>query len=258
VQDQNLDAVSDAYIYIQRYYPSDGLFRTVQIAKTDSSGESIGFYETETADYKHIIIKNGEILLETEQGKIVGKDVPFTLTFTVGDALGLPWQSYVPDPNIVTSLTFNKTTNIVTFTYIDVTGNTASGRLLVVKQNAGNRTVQTICDTTSAQSSATIVCNVTGYDGNMVAYGYIESEVSDLLSFITSAVRDIMGREGLFLGVFIIMVAGFAFIWNPTAGIISINMAVIFTNLIGFISVSPIFIFGMITISLITIILMKS
>jgi len=49
----------------------------------------------------------------------------------------------------------------------------------------------------------------------------------------------------------------FAMMWNPAAGIISINAAVIFVNIIGFISVSPVFIFGMIGISIITIILLK-
>jgi len=258
VQDQKLSGVSDALVYIQKYYPEDGEFRTVQIAKTDSNGETIGFYEVETVDYRHIIIKNGEVLLQTTQQKVVGKSVPYTLTFTVGDALGYPWSIFEKDTNIQSTLTYNKTSMIVTFTYIDVTGGTTLGNLIVYSLSYSNSTGSIICDVDSIQSSATLTCNMTDYDGNFVAYGYIESEPSDILNFLIATGREIFGREGLLIGVFIIMVAGLAFIWNPTAGIVSMNAAVILTNLIGFMVVSPVFIFAMIAVSFIAIILLKT
>ena len=258
VQDQKLSPIEDAYVYIQRYYPSDGTFKTVQVVKTDSSGESVGFYQTETVDYKHIIVKDGVILLETTQQKVVGKVAPFTLTFTVGDTLEFPWSSYEKNPNIQSSLSYNKTTEIVTFTYIDVTGSTTSGRLLVVQPSMSNSTQKVICNVSSTQSSATLTCNLSGLSGNFIAYGYIEEESTDIINFIISTARDIMGNEGLFIGFMIILVAGFAFIWNPVAGVIGINVAVIFVHFIGFITVSPVFIFAMIGISFITIILLKT
>ena len=258
VQDQKLSGVSDALVYIQRYYPQDGEFRTVQISKTDSNGETIGFYEVETVDYKHIIIKDGEVLLETSPQKVVGKSVPYTLTFTVGEALGFPWSVFEKDTNIQSTLKYNKTSMIVTFTYIDTTGGTTSGNLIVYSFSNSNSTGTTICDVSSIQSSATLTCNMTGYDGTFVAYGYIESEPSDILNFIIATGREIFGKEGLLIGIFIIMVAGLAFIWNPTAGIVSMNAAVILTNLIGFMVVSPLFIFAMIAISFIAIILLKT
>lgn len=258
VQDQKLSPIEGAYVYIQRFYPSDGQFRTVQVVRTDSGGESIAFYKTEDVDYKHIIVKDGVVILETSPQKVVGKTAPFTLTFTVGDVLPLPWSFYEKNPNIQASLSFNKTSEVVTFTYIDVTGTTTSGRLRVIQPSMSNSTSKVICDVNSSQSSATLTCNLKGLSGNFIAYGYIEDSSSDILNFIITTARDIMGREGLFVGFFIILVSGFAFIWNPTAGIIGINMAVIMTNLIGFISISPVFIFGMIGISFITIILLKT
>ncbi len=258
VQDQKLSPVVNALIYIQRYYPSDGTYRTVQIAKTDSNGETIGFYEVETVDYKHIIVKDGEILLETTQQKVVGKDVPYTLTFTVGSALGYPWEPFQKNPNIYSSLTYNKTSKIVTFTYIDTTGTITNGRLTVLELSNTNSTKTVICNTSSSQTSATITCNMTEYEGSFYAYGYLEYEVTDVLNFLISTARDVFGKEGLLIGMFIIMVAGFAFIWNPTAGVIAINAAVIFTNMIGFISLSPVFIFGLIGVSFFAIILLKT
>ena len=99
---------------------------------------------------------------------------------------------------------------------------------------------------------------MTGYNGNFVAYGYIETEVTDILDFLITTAIEIFGREGLLIGVFIVMVAGLAFIWNPTAGIIAMNAAVILTSMIGFMVVSPVFIFAMIAVSFIAIILLKT
>lgn len=258
VQDQDLAPVIGALIYTQRYYPSDGQFRTVQISKTSDSGKTVGFYQVEEPDYKHIIIKDNEILLETTQEKIVGEEVPFTLTFTVGGALATPWSFFEKDSNIASSISFNKTTNIVTFSYVDITGSTTSGRLIVYKPSMSNSTNTTICDSSSSQSSASITCNMTGYEGNFYAIGYVESNDTDVLQFLITTARTIFGNEGVIMGFFIILIAGFAFIWNPVAGVIGVEVALIAVNLIGLLTLSPIFIFGSLAVALIMIILLKS
>lgn len=259
VQDQKLSSVQDSFVYIQRFYPEDGLYRTVQIAKTDSNGETVGFYEVEIADYRHLIIKNGETLLETFPQKVVGKEVPFTLTFTVGSALNYPWSVFESDPNIITSLNYNQSTKIVSFTYIDSTGSTTLGRLLVQELSRSNSTISTICNSSSSESSATITCNMSSYEeGNFIAYGYIESEVSDVYDFLINTAREILDRTGLLIGMFIILTSGFAFIWNPTAGVVGVEAALIFVNLIGLVTFSPIFIFASVAIAILALILLRS
>ena len=259
VQDQKLSPVTEALVYIQKYYPSDGEYRTVQIAKTDSNGETIGFYETELTDYKHIIIKNGVTLLETASQKVVGKSVPYTLTFTIGTVVGSPWTSFGENLNVNTTLTFDKDTNIVTFNYIEnTTDYVTSGRLLVYRSSLTNSTNLIICNVSSTESSATLSCNMGSYNGTFIAIAYINEGSEKIIEFTITDARDVFGNDGLFLGMMIILTAGFAMMWNPTAGIISINAAVIFVNIIGLMSVSPIFIFGMISVSIITIILLKT
>jgi len=259
VQDQKLSPVTEALVYIQKYYPSTGLYKTVQIAKTDSNGETIGFYETETTDYKHIIIKNRITLLETASQKVVGKSVPYTLTFTIGTALGYPWAPFKDDTNVDTNLTFDDNTNIVTFNYIENTsGYVSSGRLLVFRNSLTNSTQLIICNVSSSESSATLTCDLGSYNGTFIAIAYINEGSEAIIQFTITDARDIFGNDGLFLAMMIILTAGFAMMWNPTAGIISINAAVIFVNIIGLMTVSPVFIFGMISISVITIVLLKT
>lgn len=260
VQDQKLSPTKNALIYMQRYYPAERIYRTVQISKTDDNGESIGFYETEVADYKHIITKNGVVLLETSAQKVVGKSTPYTLTFKVGETLSTPWSFWEDNPNIQTSLIYNHTTNIVTFSYIDVTGATAYAQLLITKESSRNATIATICSTTSTQSSATLTCNMTGYEGTYVAKGIIgtNEDIVVVLRFLITTARQIFGNEGIIIGIFIIMISGFAFIWNPTAGIVAVNAALWFVSIIGFISFSPIFLFAIAAVSIIAIILLKT
>lgn len=260
VQDQTQQKIPGALINIQRYYPGEGIFRTVQVSKTDGSGDGIGFYKTETVDYKHFITLNNSVLLDTTRGKIVGNDVPFTLIFTTGSQSSNPWSVFEDNPNILTNLFFNDTTKIVTYSYIDNTGGITFGRLLVEQWSNSNRTKITVCDVNSEFSSATLTCNVTGFNGLIYAQGFItqSNSLTDLISFIVNASRDIFDKTGLILALFIILTTAMGFIWNPTVGIIGVNASIIFVNLIGLASFSPVFIFSIIGASIYVMILMKT
>ncbi len=126
------------------------------------------------------------------------------------------------------------------------------------KNSLTNSTTTIICNVTSTEASASLTCDLSSYNGTFIAIGYINEGSEKIIQFIRTDARDVFGNDGLFLGMMIIMVAGFAMMWNPSAGIISINAAVIFVNMIGFITVSPVFIFGMIAVSIITIMLLKT
>jgi len=79
-------------------------------------------------------MKDGLTLLNTDKQKVVGKSVPYTLTFTVGSAQPLPWSPFEKNETITSSLIYNKDTSTITYTYVDPTGATSLGRLLVVQR----------------------------------------------------------------------------------------------------------------------------
>ena len=260
VQDQNLNPIPDALINIQRYYPAENVFRTVQVAKADDNGESVGFYETEIVDYKHLIVLNNTILLTTNQGKIVGKEVPFTLIFTVGEDQTVPYAVFEGNPNIFTNLTYDSTSGLVTFTFIDISGQATAGTLTVEAPQFGRSTTTTICDESLAFPSGTINCNVTGYNGTLIARGYVTdgtTSLTDLLNFVIDNVIGTLGNTGLFLSFMIIMTSCLAFLWNPTAGIISLNSSIVFVNLIKLATFNPILIFSIMGVSFIAIVLIN-
>lgn len=258
VEDQQTEAVPGALVYIQRYYPKDGEYRTVQISKTDDNGKSVGFYKVETINYRHLILLDGEVVLQTEKGKVFGESVPYTLIFKIGDALNYPWQVLESDSNIITSLTFNESTNITTYSWIDSTGATNRGQLLVYQINYDGDNIL-ICNKSAEFSSGTLTCDTTGYDGSFEAYGYVyPNTLTDIINFVVSTAKDIFGNTGMIMGWLIILTATLIFIWNPTAMIVAHNAATIFVNLIGFISFGPIYIFSMIAVSIIIIIFMRT
>ena len=259
VIDQNQLEVESALIYTQRYYPGTNLYKTVQIAKTDENGKSVGFFKTETVDYRFIIKKDGVTELTTSKQKVIPEETPYTLTFTIGVVLEKPWADFDDLENLDFTLTFNSTTNITTFTYLDSSGNFTQARLLV-KKLMYNQTNIVICNSTSSDSSGTLTCDLSAYSGTFIAQVFITritEKVVSLLNFVITTIAEIMGWAGLLLGWFIILVAGCAFLWHPIAGILGVNFAVIMVSIMGLVSFSALFIFGLIAVSIILIFVLK-
>ncbi len=262
VQDANILPLPNHLIFTQRFYPGLAEFRTVQVSRTADNGQTVGFFETETADYRFIIKLNATTLLQTSSQKVVGESVPFTLTFTIGEDLGKPWAVFENITGITFSLIFNKNTNFVTYTYQDISTNFSLGTLIVEKQEYSLSTNPVICNSNSSLSAATLTCNLTGNDtGTYIAKGFVErgSEefLVNLLNFVIETFSDIAGLLGVLLGWFIILISAFAFQFNEIAGIVMVNAAIILVNLIGLVSFGPVFITAIIAASIIIIVVME-
>lgn len=255
VQDDSLLPVDGALIEIHRYYPGEGIFRIVQIAQTDDNGKSIGFFETETVDYKFIIKKDGAILLETGQQKVIPETSPFTLTFNTGDPLEEPWATQVDLDDLNSSLVWNDTTGIITYTYIDSSGNLTLARLLVVKESLVNSSAdETLCNTNLSISSGTLTCTVGSTDGFYVASAFITRNVETLdkqFTFQIETLSGVVGTLGLFYGWFLVLIASFMFKFNEIAGIWAITITVFMVNLMGLINFGGVFVTGTIAVALI-------
>ncbi len=259
VQDESLLPVTSAIIEIHRWYPGEGIFRLVQIAKTDSNGKSIGFFETETVDYKFIIKKDGVILFETpddERQKVVPEVSPFTLTFNTGDPLGEPWKGHEDISNLNSTLVWDDTSGFVTYVYIDNSGDLTLARLLVIKESLVNSTNDTIiCNETSELFSATLSCNVGNNSGFYVASSFINRGFGEGLdkqfTFQIQTLSSVVGLLGLFYGWFLVLIASFMFKFNEIAGIWAVTITVFLINLTGLINFGGVFVTGIISVALI-------
>ncbi len=266
VQDDELLPLENHLVEIQRFYPGENIFRTVQIAKTGTNGKTVGFFETETVDYRFIIKHNGTILLTTIQQKIVGEIAPFTITFTIGEDLGKPWGELEGLDDLVFTLDFDKSTNIVTYTYVDTSTEFTLGTLVVERQNFTSFSSNiNICNVNSSQSSATLFCNISAevvnFTGTYVATGLITRDNIQTLvaqiNFIIESFSEVVGFLGVLLAWFIILISAFAFRFNEIAGLFMINATVIFVNLIGLVSFGLLSISALIAVSVIIVVVMK-
>ncbi len=247
VQDDSLLPIANILIESHRFYPGEGIFRIVQIARTDEAGKSVGFFETETVDYKFIITRNGTILLETERQKVLPETSPFTLTFNIGEPLEEPWQSQEEIDDLSSSLTITNSSGTVTYSYIDSSGDFDLGRLLVIRQDLTNSSNDTtICDVNSTLTSATLVCNVGTAKGFYIASAFNTRDSIESLdlqkSFQIETLSEEVGLLGLFFGWFLILIASFMFKFNEIAGIWSITVTIFLINLTGLINFGGVFV----------------
>ena len=253
-------SIADAYIYIQRYYAGTDEHKTVEMALTDDSGSTIGHFEAETEDYRIIIEKDGIIIYQSGSQKIFCRETPCTLTFQTEAGAGVTWDDFGVIENFDWTLEFDETTNIWTFIYTDTSGSIGYGRLFVYYQSPDEGEI-TICNTSSTLLADTLTCDATGYNGTIYAKAYLSRSPEFLVylkSVIIGGLKEILGLEGLFLSMFVLMFLGLIGLWNPTVGIVSVVGGMIILNFMGLASFGTVTIWGVIFIAIIVLWELKS
>lgn len=241
VYDTNSLPLTDALVFINREYVSENTFKTVSIPKTDEKGQTTAHLSKEGDLYNFIVVKDGEVL-KTMQKIPICQVTPCELSIYIGTTAEQIWGSYYDyfAEGITSSLTYNKTTKMVEYTFIDTTG-TADYFRLVVKGISYNQTTKTVCDTTTYSTAGIIRCNMTGQTGEYIATTYISRSpplVNIILNFVADEdVLDYLGQDGLFLVMmlFIMIVFAGAIIGkgNPSTILIFLALGILITKLIN-------------------------
>ena len=243
--------IKNAYLYLQKYYSGENIFKTIEMAKTDSTGSSIGHFKAEVEDYRIIIEKDFSIIYQGGTQKIVCKETPCTITLQTSSITGVTWKDFGSITNFVYTLNFNNATNLWTFQYVDTSGSIGYGRLYVYTRHPVSGESM-ICNETSPLIAATLTCDVSGNNGTIYANAYL-SRSPEILVFsktsLISTLKQIFGLEGLFLSMFILLLLGLAGLWNPAVGIILEVAGVIMINLLGIASFGVTTIIGLIFIA---------
>lgn len=256
--DQNNLIISGALIYSQRYYPGEGIYRTVQIDRTDASGNTMGLFETETPNYQFIIKKNGQTLLTTVPQKVVPTSVPYTLYFQIGQNLQSPWNVYSNMSDFKYSgPSYDNNTGMISYSYTDTSGITSYVRMVVSLTNYTGRN-NVICDVNSTDIIGTLSCDVSGVKGtvqvSVVISRHSEDPIVTVLFTIGQLIQDVMGRIGYFMGWLIILTGFMVALYNPTAGILVGNVCCWLVTLFGLITFGPIFLIGLLALSIFVIV----
>ena len=234
VEDRFGARLQDVEVTIQRW--KNGTWQTDQLLVTDFNGQTEGYYVISTAYYNHVLKYEGQVrfgaINDDENKKIIyTEDVSNGISFYI-DVLGedvlSDWQ-YVD--GIITNLTYisyTNTTGYFRFYWITQDNQNVEGCIHVFKH--GNLTFNCTSCTTSDTAILT-ACTVNQTGRGIATYyviGVIDDYVTDdLIKRIgvnaTGAPGTPIdwGSAGYIFGFFIVLIAFFMFLENPTISILA-------------------------------------
>lgn len=194
--------VENALINIQRKYVGDGVFRSVEISRTDADGQTIGHLVLNNVIYTLIISKEGVTLATFDNVMAWCKDIltgECEINLNQFDT-GIPVEDWETYQNIDYTLSFNENTRTITLIFNTLDGSSAAMTLNATKADRWMN--ETICDDIVVSSSGTLTCAIPSSYGNITVWGkvYMDDEM------ITQATYTIFpDREDYFGGTAIIM-----------------------------------------------------
>lgn len=154
--------VEDALVFVERQYIAENTFKTVELPKTDSNGQTVLHLVRNEIIYNIIVMKDGEVL-----GTFTNL-IAFCDDFSIGDCKiilnAIEEESSAFDYNEQIGIVFsnapmyNETTNIVSFSFVSVDGTSKNVQIDVERRDIFGNT--SVCTNILVATSGTIFCNV--------------------------------------------------------------------------------------------------
>jgi hypothetical protein len=179
----------------------------------------------------------------TPCAKVVPLTSPYTITFNLGGTYVSPIVNMNNLTNINSNIAFNKTTNTVTWNYIDTSGNFNSSEMVIKALNYSGDVQPIACDVNGTLSSQILTCNLTNAGSyNVQVYVYRTNQILLDNTIVTvETFSSIIGLYGVFLAFFILLVCAFMFKYSEVASIWMLFIGTLFCNLIGLINFGYVF-----------------
>lgn len=231
--------VSDAIVTIAKFFTGEGQFKTTSIKLTDDDGQFPAYLDLDDR-YFFSVVKNG-VLLGTIEQTATCASAPCTIDINLQEGINSIFAQYynVYSENVASNISFNRTSKIVTYSFIDTTGLAQYFRLLVKRTSLNDTAGPTICNTFAYTSAGSLTCNVSAYsEGDFYAYGFISrspEKLDKVFSFLVSDNIDDLGEMGIFLNLAIIitLAIGAAVMskGNPSTVIAVMAVAILFLKI---------------------------
>jgi len=195
-KDDNFLPVEDALVDIQRKYVSEGVFKSVEIPKTDEFGQTVGHFDLEGVIYTIIVSKNGNVLAAFDNIAVVCQDIivedcRLNLNVATVPADFPEWESI---GGLDYTITFDNNTRAITVVFTTTDGSSSTVLLNTTKYDRfGNVTV---CSDTLTSSSGTLTCIIPDSFGNVT----VISKLYNNGQLITTRIYSIFPNAGQFFG----------------------------------------------------------
>ena len=224
--------VENALVFVNRQYISEGVFKTVELPKTDSNGQTILHLVRNDIIYNIIITKDG-VVLGTFENLIA-----FCEDFSIEDctislnALSEVTNIYDQDSNlgiIFTTPEYNETSRIISFDFISSDGTSKIVLMNVTRNDIfGNRS---ICDYTLASASGTLFCTVGANIDDSILRTKIYVNGEEITSTSTKLDKSNYGSAGYL--VFLIMAISFILLFSSSKTGVLFAIGLSFLSAIG-------------------------
>lgn len=233
-KDSTFSPIEDALIQINRQYVSEGIFKTVEIPKTDANGQTVAHFVESDIVYNLIVTKQGQVLAT------FNNIIAFCEDITIGDCkinlndFGATEEVWNYDDEIGLTYVFdyNSTSRTVTFQYTTTDGGVKN---VTVKVKAldylGNTTA---CDSELVSSAGTVYCVIPDTIGNSTAFANIFVNNELKLMFMVDLKDSVdYGTAGYFLFFFLILSLPLMFSSSKTGMIIGLIIGLIASFSLG-------------------------
>lgn len=234
------EVISSAYVTISKKVVGENVWLTIGKRKTDSLGTFIEYFDLDKM-YMFSVSKNQQLIGVSERASQC-TEAPCEMVLQFEDVDTDMWEGYydVYATNIAYTLSYNSTSNVFTYTYVDLTGLAQYARLQV-NQIKYNETGFTVCNESLYSATGTLECNVSSYTGQFSARAYISrspEKLVDILNAVVNVLKDILGGEGILLSALLIFTVAAAGLWNPVAGVVLATLAFLASIWLGFVTLS--------------------
>lgn len=221
LRDESGVPIGNTYLYFDRYYVGENLYRTVAMSRTSAdTGEASTYLRPNDAWYRITIVKDFETITTYTSRQIpcdpAYTSCPLTLTATLHETG--EWYSYaIGDTNVWSHpCTWTNATLTLSCSWLDTTGLAKYGRLQMWW--IGLFTPVQVCDTNSTGTSGTILCTLAA--GANGTYNYIftihhseETTIDSNNIYINSPAM--FAAIGIFPALILFLTLCFVGSWNP-------------------------------------------
>ncbi len=235
-KDANFVIVEDAVIQINRQYVSEGVFKTVEIPKTDSNGQTVAHLVEKDIVYNMIVLKEGAIIGVFNNKIGFCEDVLIGSCFITLNAIEAGEQSYDYNEDIALfyDFNYNKTSRVLQFDFSTTDGSVKNVTLSALKIDQLGDTI--VCDGFLVSASGTILCDVPISVGNetIIVSIFVDTDLK-INTYIETGTEFDLGDAGFFLMFFLVLSLALMMTASKTGVIIGVVIGFIAGSLLSFI-----------------------
>jgi len=236
--------ISDALIRVDRKYVSEGIFKTVEIAKTDTDGKTVIHLDEKDATYNIYAYKNGVLITSYLSVVAVCQDIlTGTCTITLREPSGISSIfNATSDKRINFNMAYDESTKILTLTFSSI--NTTLYNVSIESYIQTETGSSFICSNSLYAASGSITCNVTAASGksSITTFIYVDGDLIDI-NVINIASRGVFSVIGYFIFFIMIITIIFMFSGSKTGMVIGAIVGIIACGYMGIVE-SGTFAFG--------------